>query len=1408
MKKTETTGVERIAGRYRIEKTLGRGGMGVVYHVVDISSDRNLALKQLRARDNEQKQRNTEELFEREFYTLSHLSHPRIVDVYDYSRDDSGPFYTMELLDGGDLRELSPMPWQMACALLCDVCSALSLLHSRRFVHRDISPRNIRCTRDNKAKLIDFGGMVPMGVCKTTIGTPPFMAPEAVNLQVVDARTDLYALGATAFYALTGRHAYSGARDLVTLRDAWRSAPAPPSRFEPKIPKELDKLVISLVHLDPMARPSSAAEVIERLSTIANVRVDEQLLERQAYLSAPTLVGRDQQILQIRKQIVRAVRRRGGVLLITGASGLGRSRFLDACVLEGKLLGATVLRAEASDANAGNWAIVRTLSEQLLEATPQIAREAAKPQTSLLENLLPQLSTQFELETHRKQSMNGDTSYSHDESTWVQDESERPEGPERLRPRESILPKSTGPSRELRSQLQAALLDWLLKVSRQRCLVVAVDDIHRIDEPSAAFIALLSDQASRQRLVVVVTTETDALATSQPALSLLSQVATPIELKPLRLDETETLLGSVFGEVPNLHLMADRLHGISKGRPQTIMQLARHFLDSGLVRYQAGVWTLPDTIEAFDLPQSLSDALKARIRNLDTGAVLLAQGIALCSTQSFSFDDCLFLAGHGNKAALVRDLEQLIASDILWTDGTWYALSQSSWRSVLAEKLTEEQARVLHLRLAELLRTDDSNRRRVTQHLLRANQPEQALDMLLEDIETVGDSYLNNPAVAVEFVHSLPKKWLSTLDTLINVCKSLNRPRRQWFSLLTHVVQTAAITAQPHQIHLTEIIQQLYCDSGLDIYETLDDTMEDSARLQQTLEQAQQRYQSTPDSERVLAPAEAIPKLARIIVQAIASVGNAMDYDFFESIPSLAPLVSLSPALGVVEKNVQSSRHAIGGRFELARRGWREAIERLDQPDRAGFDPLHHTYIRLAMIYTVGKTEAFLGMRSAAKWADEIEKDPLFEVNAWRVRMLFALSQGDCRQAEQCRRRAELLQIQNSPTQFFEGLQLWSEHLGYVALENLIKVRQTLPSIENMAKRHPGWRPTLYSARGQYQKLRGDYRQAVAEFERALKGLQPGRHTMWAPTVAAYLSTLLRMGQFERLIELAESALQVAEREDPIFMGFQIRQPLSLAYAANNQFDNALENIQSVINTLEALGATGVVLGSAYETRARVAMYMNDPQSFLAFAQLCAEQYQVGHSNYLTAKYEKLMQEASGNGIEVSTELTRLLEVVEWSESTVSRMSDILSACEGARQRAQVALELLVQQGGWPGGLLYTMKTQGPVLAATYGDFQPPDDIDSLVEAFLSAEIDASDAVTLTEGDQLESPGDGSWIAPDGRRFTPFLISHESGQEIAITGVLVVCADSTDQLNVSFNLLTIISKSLMKSGDVATAYAA
>src|SRR5262245_2168836 len=122
----------QVGGRYRVQALLGRGAAGAVYRVLDERSGASLALKRLQAPERQRALFGAQ--FEREYHTLCQLAHPSIIEVYDFGIDDEGAFYTMELLEGAELRKLCPLPWRQACELLRDVASSLAVLHSRRLL--------------------------------------------------------------------------------------------------------------------------------------------------------------------------------------------------------------------------------------------------------------------------------------------------------------------------------------------------------------------------------------------------------------------------------------------------------------------------------------------------------------------------------------------------------------------------------------------------------------------------------------------------------------------------------------------------------------------------------------------------------------------------------------------------------------------------------------------------------------------------------------------------------------------------------------------------------------------------------------------------------------------------------------------------------------------------------------------------------------------------------------------------------------------------------------------------------------------------------------------------------------------------------------------------------------------------
>lgn len=1353
-----------IANRYRLEGTLGTGGMAVVYQAFDVSTGRRVALKQLDIRPKAEKQQRMRELFEREFHTLSHLSHPKVIEVYDYGIDQLRPFYTMELLDGVSLKQLSKVEWKKACHILIDVCSALSLLHSRRMVHRDLSPSNIHWSKDGHAKLIDFGAMVPMGPCKQVVGTASYVAPEVLHLQSLDGRTDLYSLGATIYYALTGRNAYQ-AKEFEHLRRRWRVNPPPPSEIISDIPKALDNLVMSLIHLDPAARPANAAEVMERASVIAGRPIDEQLLVSQAYLSTPTLVGRNNHLDRLRRLLVRTQRNHGSTLLVRGASGVGRSRFIDACVLEGKLMGATVIRADATHGRSGDYGVIQTLVTQLLEAAPKATITTIRPYAKILGHLLPK-----PLEVFRKEDFDNES-----------------------------IPQPS------RASVQSALCECFFELSRRHRLLIAVDDLHGIDEPSAAVIAFLSHKVARHPIVIVVSTETGVDSTSVGALKLLSASARRIELENLTAEETEKLLGSVFGEVPNLERVADKLYKISKGNPRDVMQLAQHLVDKKKVSYQSGAWSLPDKIDSEDLPSNMAQALLVRLASLSADARQLASIMALSPQHRYSFNDCLVLSMHDTPALLIQTLEELVTNDVLRSDAEHYVFSQHGFVSALVSESDINQHGDYHLRLTKMFEFRGGDDFREAQHLLYAGEEERGFDKLIDYSESSREITDKDPEAYNTLIQALPQGWFETYLKAIRIGKKLGRPPLQIFTLQSRWCSFAWLSGTDETEDISEMIQQLIRDSGLNDYEQLDASMDQISRISRAIETAQERYNSTIEEQRVLEPAPAIRKLAGVMVEVSAMILTTCNHEFWESLPTLGPLTPLSPALQVVDKLSHALGNRIVARGELACQEYREILDLLARPDNAGLNPSHYIYASCGVMRGIALVEAAMGLESSLDFADRIGIEPTFEVNAMLIRMLYYLWQGDTKKTKHYRRRAEILQIQKGSIHLHEGAQLSREIMAYALSDDLTGVKRHISAVEDMAARYRAWIPTLRLTMGEFHRIRGDYRNALTELEQAIKTTEPGRHQNWADIIGAYLKALLELERYNDVRSFAQTALAAGEEAQLGYMCNYIRMPLAIAEVRLGEYDNAIADAMAVVESFRAMGSKGINIGLAYETRARIALYMNDEENFEKYSALCYEEFCSKGNQALIAKYEKLMKEigdsALGETVATRTSLTNQLKQAD--------VSELLRTCRNFEERARCILQLLLDNSDSTEGFLYTMQKEGPTLSAQIGSGALTKDLEATVRRYLSSEIDDSLDITIT-GDASDSTtlSTTAWTGHDRRRYRPLLLGHHTNQGYVITGLAVLPIYPGDELKFPVGVVIAVSRSLFEYGDVERCFAA
>src|SRR5262245_37979987 len=267
-----TADLPRIRG-YEVQGVLGRGGMGVVYKARHRRLNRAVALKMLLAGPYAR----PEELerFLREAEAVAGLRHANVVQGYDVGDLDGQPYFTMEEVEGRSLADKlagAPPSSDQRAVLVAALAEAIQVAHQSGIVHRDLKPANILLTADGTPKVTDFGlarrldsgGLTLTGI---PVGTPSYMAPEQGrgNVNAIGPAVDVYALGAILYELLTGRPPFRAETAAATLQQVLSEDPVPPSRLNPRVPRNLETICLKCLHKEPRLRYVSAAALAEDL---------------------------------------------------------------------------------------------------------------------------------------------------------------------------------------------------------------------------------------------------------------------------------------------------------------------------------------------------------------------------------------------------------------------------------------------------------------------------------------------------------------------------------------------------------------------------------------------------------------------------------------------------------------------------------------------------------------------------------------------------------------------------------------------------------------------------------------------------------------------------------------------------------------------------------------------------------------------------------------------------------------------------------------------------------------------------------------------------------------------------------------------------------------------------------------
>jgi hypothetical protein len=1263
--------------RYQRLERLGAGGVGVVYRAYDRTTGRSVALKQLRASpDHPAKRRKLEAMFEREYQTLARLRHPRMIEVYDYGVAEDGPYYVMELLDGGDLQQRAPLPFVEVCTLLRDVASVLALLHAHRLVHRDVSARNIRLTADGHAKLIDFGALHPFGMAADLVGTPRTIAPEQLRRMPLDQRSDLYALGAVAYWALTGRHPYP-ARRFEELPALWEALPPPPpSQVVADIPAALDRLVSSLLSIDPLSRPSSSAEVIDRLGAIAGLPPEEHEYAAESYLRSGQMVGRRAEQIWIEEQVARALAGHGIEVVLQGDAGIGKTRLVNELGVQAQLRGMVVLKADAL-ATPAPYGVAGELALQLLGACPETAKPAALAHAGVLCRLSEPL---FDL------LGSGDA---------------------------PALPRSPA---ERRALLQTALHTWFLAVAAQRPLLICADNLHAADDASAAFLAALGAEARSYPLILMSTLRTGHAVAAAAPVALLTGRGARLELAPLHLEACSELVHSLFGEVPNAGRLARLLYDKSGGNPQLCMDLVRLLVSKKIATYAGGTWVLPLEFSADELPSRAEELFVATIAALSPATRRFAETLSIHPTP-LSLDLCLALSEEREEGAAYAALDELVTEQILVGSGGDYRFAREAMREALIAGLAPETRRTHHRRAGEVLRErahdDLSMQLSAATHLLRGGEETRGGELLAGAARRFMETTL--------IIDQSAEQVVQALQAALQTYEQENRPAVDQAELLLPLLTLAYYT--PTEWRLIFKYADRAIALGLEITgiaraRRLKPLLGRKLGLGVALAWAglrlawQKRRRKGRDGYDLRS---AIELVVRAILTVQGSRALCLDAEALERVNrELEPLTYFGREhlFALVHEFALQVQYIAQGRHTEVRANF-PRIKQLLTGRRVigalGQAPVTDFYGGCVWSMALQGTARFGD--SALRYAEETASlgVRVWEMAADQARLLYHALRGESEQARHYRQRVESFAVQGSTTwQLDMALPLGATCVA-VRTKDSVAARRCFEQLRRLSDSVPSLRVYADAAQAGYLAMSDRPDAAIALYESVIPRMQPQRRVYWLATWASFAEVLNQVGQHERARQLMLEGLSHTDAKYREFAGqcLEAERQLALAEAGLGRHSEAQRVLDGLLQE-HAHQDQPLLIGSLYKARAEVAIAMDDRAGFEQHFLQMEQRFRATRNPALIAQCEPLLQRAIRAGLLPNRAQSRPGQL----ESSITELRLESGAPAHADARAadpfEAALRSIVERTQAEAAYLYSFRDEAMWLCAATTTETPP----------------------------------------------------------------------------------------------------
>ncbi len=536
--------------------------------------------------------------FNREAQLLAQLDHPHIVHLYEMGEEAGLRYLVMEWMPGGSLKDRlqkGPLPWQDAVRYGREIAEALAYAHTRGIVHRDIKPGNILFDAAGRAKLTDFGlahwaeasAMTRTG---TLLGTVFYLSPEQAVGRKVDARSDLYALGALLYEMIIGEPPFTGSSAVGIIYKIIYE-PAPRARaLKAGLPAELDDLLSALLAKGAEQRPQSAGQVAEALGRLlAGPPLGEAsptigpVLER-AGAALPPLIGREEEMAALRLALERALEGVGALCWVAGEAGLGKTRLAQELASEARRRGALVLRGEClySDSPNPYAPILEILDDFEAQREPMLASQGA-------------------------------------EAAWR----------EHWARLGNVLRAGAGQPGGLAApaHLFEAFTQFLIEVARPQGLVVILEDLQWASPTLLQILHYAARSLSEARVLLLGTYRPEDILPGpnqaphplQEVLRRLSreQLHREIRLRPLSPFDVEGLAQEALKAEAVSGELLDLLVREAEGNPFYLLEMLRFLQEQGFLEQRGGAWQLARAPGEGSIPPTILGLVMRRVERLD-----------------------------------------------------------------------------------------------------------------------------------------------------------------------------------------------------------------------------------------------------------------------------------------------------------------------------------------------------------------------------------------------------------------------------------------------------------------------------------------------------------------------------------------------------------------------------------------------------------------------------------------------------------------------------------------------------------------------------------------------------------------------------------------------------------------------